>query len=406
MRRKLPLAVVAPLAPLALAGAASPATAASRRVEPASPNAEADPDATGDLALHRRDLRAGRGPLVYVRRPLPRPRPRARRRGPQIHGSTRLELIWTVVPVVILAAIGAFVFYKLPGIRTAERERRRRRTHRRPGRGPPVLLAVHVPERRRSRSTARAPVGRNVELDVTAPATTSSTSWWIPALGGKIDAIPGKTNHTGSRRRDRRSTGPVRRGLRRPARADAAERRGVPHARVRALARRSAARRTAGTSDLGKETFDGVCAKCHGSRARARSGPTLARQPLLARPRRGSDSSSANGRGAMPPVGGTGATRQIDALTRTTLERRELQWRLSQPHAYPPPGTRGRFASWLVDRRPQADRDPLHRARRWLFFVAGGDHGAADPHAARAGRTSTSSRATPTTSSSRCTGRR
>ena len=37
--------------------------------------------------------------------------------GPQVHGSTRLEMIWTVVPVVFLAAIGAFVFYKLPGIK-------------------------------------------------------------------------------------------------------------------------------------------------------------------------------------------------------------------------------------------------------------------------------------------------
>src|SRR3954467_978381 len=26
--------------------------------------------------------------------------------GPQIHGATRLEIIWTVIPVVILAAIG------------------------------------------------------------------------------------------------------------------------------------------------------------------------------------------------------------------------------------------------------------------------------------------------------------
>src|SRR4051794_15358085 len=39
--------------------------------------------------------------------------------GPQIHGSTKLEVMWTVVPVVILAAIGAFVFYKLPGIADA-----------------------------------------------------------------------------------------------------------------------------------------------------------------------------------------------------------------------------------------------------------------------------------------------
>ena len=42
-------------------------------------------------------------------------RPRAAD-GLQIHGSTRLEVLWTVVPVLILAAIGAFVFVKLPGI--------------------------------------------------------------------------------------------------------------------------------------------------------------------------------------------------------------------------------------------------------------------------------------------------
>src|SRR5258705_12083885 len=39
-----------------------------------------------------------------------------RAEGPQIHGATRLELIWTAVPVVILAVIAAFIFYKLPGI--------------------------------------------------------------------------------------------------------------------------------------------------------------------------------------------------------------------------------------------------------------------------------------------------
>ena len=39
--------------------------------------------------------------------------------GPQIHGSTRLEILWTVMPVLILAAIGTFVFYKLPGIADA-----------------------------------------------------------------------------------------------------------------------------------------------------------------------------------------------------------------------------------------------------------------------------------------------
>src|SRR5262249_60401567 len=36
--------------------------------------------------------------------------------GPQLPGATRLEIIWTVVPVVILAAIGTFIFVILPGI--------------------------------------------------------------------------------------------------------------------------------------------------------------------------------------------------------------------------------------------------------------------------------------------------
>ena len=36
--------------------------------------------------------------------------------GAQVHGHTRLELIWTVIPVVILAIIGTVVFVELPKI--------------------------------------------------------------------------------------------------------------------------------------------------------------------------------------------------------------------------------------------------------------------------------------------------
>ncbi len=39
--------------------------------------------------------------------------------GLQIHGSTRLEILWTVVPVLILATIGTFIFVKLPSIANA-----------------------------------------------------------------------------------------------------------------------------------------------------------------------------------------------------------------------------------------------------------------------------------------------
>ena len=43
--------------------------------------------------------------------------------GPQIHGSSRLETMWTVVPVVILFAIAAFVLVKLPGIKNVPEAR-------------------------------------------------------------------------------------------------------------------------------------------------------------------------------------------------------------------------------------------------------------------------------------------
>src|SRR5919202_3712592 len=53
--------------------------------------------------------------LWFVFRYRRRGRPRTAE-GPQIHGATRLELIWTVIPVLILAAIASFLFYNLPGI--------------------------------------------------------------------------------------------------------------------------------------------------------------------------------------------------------------------------------------------------------------------------------------------------
>jgi cytochrome c oxidase subunit 2 len=40
----------------------------------------------------------------------------------------------------------------------------------------------------------KVPVGATVTLDITADDVAHS--WWIPALGGKMDALPGYTNHT------------------------------------------------------------------------------------------------------------------------------------------------------------------------------------------------------------------
>src|SRR5262245_46568956 len=37
--------------------------------------------------------------------------------GPQVTGHERLEFLWTAIPVLILVAIGTFIFYKLAGIK-------------------------------------------------------------------------------------------------------------------------------------------------------------------------------------------------------------------------------------------------------------------------------------------------
>ena len=81
-----------------------------------------------------------------------------------MHGHTRLELIWTVVPGLILASIAIVVFFQLPNDRCRAGRRRPDPRHRR---GPPVLLAVRLPERTRDRSgrcTSRS--ARVVDLKV------------------------------------------------------------------------------------------------------------------------------------------------------------------------------------------------------------------------------------------------
>ena len=118
MRRLFPALPAALSAALILAGAAAAGNGGFAPEPPASPNASRIADAYWFIF----GFAAGvfvfvEGALVwFVIRYRRRGRPRDAE-GPQIHGSTRLETMWTAAPVLILAAIAAFVFYKLPGIK-------------------------------------------------------------------------------------------------------------------------------------------------------------------------------------------------------------------------------------------------------------------------------------------------
>ena len=181
---------------------------------------------------------------------------------------------------------------------------------------------------------------------MTAPDWDVVHSWWIPALGGKIDAIPGTVNTTWFRGEARRAY----------SSASAPSSAGIYHAKMLArvevlpaaefdawLGEREA-QQAAGTSPLGEELWEGACAKCHGLDGEGEYGPRIAGTGARARTRRRSRSVLREGRGAMPPVGRDwDDTRDGRAHRLPGAE----PWRLT-PTGRVPAWQRGKVAGWLV----------------------------------------------------------
>src|SRR5947207_4545446 len=107
-------------------------------------------------------------------------RPRAAE-GPQIHGATRLEIIWTVLPVLILAAIGSFVFYKLPGIADAPKAAAADQTTI-DVEGHQFYWMFRYPNGAISIDTMVAPADQVVHENVIGLPWDVNHSWWVPEL--------------------------------------------------------------------------------------------------------------------------------------------------------------------------------------------------------------------------------
>jgi cytochrome c oxidase subunit II len=231
--------------------------------------------------------------------------------GPQIRGHTRLELIWTAVPVVILAGIIAVVFYKLPGIQDVPAAG---------AAGPKMTVQVEgrqfywrytYPNGAVSINELVVPAQRPIYLVITAPSFDVIHSWWVPQLAGKMDAIPGKTNHTWFE-------------AQRPGiyQGQCAEFCGIEHAmmltHVRAVTNteyeRWVAQQLPVSSNIGRMTFEGACAPCHGLQGQGIIGPPLKGNATLANPEQ-LRTLLANGKGKMPPVGKDWTTKELASLT-------------------------------------------------------------------------------------------
>jgi cytochrome c oxidase subunit 2 len=308
VRRKLSSVVLAVLVALATACVAAAANGGLSPVTPASPNATHTQHAyylilafTAGIFLLVESLL-----VAFVWKYRSRGRPRAVE-GAQVHGHTRLELIWTAFPVVILAIIAAFVFYELPNIDSA------------PAAADPIQITVEghqfywqfdYPNHARSIGTLHVPAGAVVDLKVVAPDVIHS--WWIPALGGKIQAIPGRTNHTWFQAKPGVYEG------------QCAELCGVFHSSM--LAEVSAGSQQAYQhylatwhETIGKQIWTGVCATCHGNLGQGAYGPAISSSTLLTQGsaltgilRNGFDTPATPG--AMPPIGDTWNQQQMAAL--------------------------------------------------------------------------------------------
>jgi len=317
----MPAAVRRLLAPAVLCALllAAPALAGNggvAPVEPASPNAERINDSyywvsifTGAIFLLVQTTL-----IVFIVRYRRRRRARSED-GAQVHGNTNLELAWTIAPVLLLVAIGTFVFYKLPGIQNVPEASAQGGRVDVEVKGYRYYWNYKYENGVIAVDRLRAPVGQTVRLELTAPAFDVIHSWWIPALGGKFDAIPGQTTETWF---DARAPGVYR--------GQCAEFCGIQHAEMKATVEAmpreefeswladEARAQEGGNSDLGKETFAGACAKCHGLSGEGDIGPPLRGNGLLDDPE-AVEEVIRNGRGKMPPIGKDWEDRQMDALT-------------------------------------------------------------------------------------------
>jgi cytochrome c oxidase subunit 2 len=301
VRRRLVAFSLLPVAALGFAGPALASNGGISPVSPESPNAVRIDDAywvvlivTGAVFLIVEIVLVTF--LIRFRR-----RGRARNaEGPQIHGSTKLEVVWTVIPVLIIAGIVSFIFYKLPGIKDAPSA----------SAGDQLNIKVEAhqfywrfiyPDGRESINVLRVPVGRVVTLDLTSADVIHS--WWVPALGGKTDNIPGKTNHTWFQA-ERVGVYPIR----------CAEFCGIQHAAMHGFVEVTPPGAQPAGAELGKQVVQGVCATCHGFRLEGFIGPAIASNPTLNDPK-ALRTLLQNGFGKMPAVGKTWDDQLLNATT-------------------------------------------------------------------------------------------
>jgi cytochrome c oxidase subunit II len=116
---------------------------------------------------------------------------------PQVHGNTGLEIVWTVVPLILVLGIAAYSFVELQ--QNFQPISNQQMT---------VIITGHqfgwnydygngVVVHQEGSLTSEVPafvVPTNTLVKLQFRATDVIHSWWVPAISGKTDAVPGYDN--------------------------------------------------------------------------------------------------------------------------------------------------------------------------------------------------------------------
>ena len=137
----------------------------------------------------------------------------------QIHGNTPLEIGWTVAAALILVVLTIVTFVKLPSIINPPNSTARGSflsasvTEPSPPNGKKLTICVQGRQFiwrytygngcNNNAFASRLPysyqemyVPANTTVILVIQATDVIHSWWVPSLGGKVDAVPGYTTYT------------------------------------------------------------------------------------------------------------------------------------------------------------------------------------------------------------------
>ena len=194
--------------------------------------------------------------------------------GPQIHGHTRVEILWTLIPALLLLALAVYTFLRIPDVEA------------KPDGEEPVQIEVtahqfywqyEYPGGALSFDTLYLPAGRTAKLVLNSEDVAHS--WWVPELTGKRDAIPGQDNELHFKPR---SEGVFENGV-------CGEFCGIQHARMTTRVEvlspeefeawqeeNAFTDEQASLVAVGEAEWEAACAKCHGLDGEGDVGPQIA----------------------------------------------------------------------------------------------------------------------------------